>query len=179
MAFVSLVSPSLSGNTRSLRHKTNRKRARSWCFTWNNYTPENLSQLSQPNYFNSEISKLIFQEEIGKESTPHLQGMVQFKNQIDFHKLKEQLPKCHLEKCKSVSASIKYCSKEDTRSGTRYTYGISESEITKIKIPRLTDDEVMINLRKMARLESEQLERENKCILCEELLPCSCPDYGC
>ncbi len=173
---VSLVSPMSQGNTNNLRHKTSRNRSRSWCFTWNNYTPENLSHLSQPNYFPQEIKKMIFQEELGKENTKHLQGFIQFKNQIDFRQIKKYLPKCHLGKCNSVTASIKYCSKEDTRSGTRYTYGISDSELFKKKLPPLTEEELLIGLENLANEETEQLFKEGKCVLCTKKLPCGCPE---
>ncbi len=163
MTFVSLVSPRLSCNTNKLRHRNMRNRSRSWCFTWNNYTVENLSHLSHPDFFKTEIVKLIFQEELGKENTKHLQGFVQFKNQIDFSKLKEYLPKCHLEKCKSVAASIKYCSKEDTRSGTRYTYGIASKELSKKKIPPLSEEEVLANMKELAYRECET---NNECTTC-------------
>ncbi len=177
MTFVSLVSPRLSCNTRKLRHKSTRFRSRSWCFTWNNYTEENLSQLSQPEFFKTKIIKLIFQEEIGKENTKHLQGFVQFKNQIDFSKLKEYLPKCHLEKCKSVAASIKYCSKEDTRSGTRYTYGISPAELTHEKKPPLSEEEIMANLKADAHKDIDAAYDAGLCWICDRKIEiCKCMD---
>lgn len=172
-----LDTPCHRGNTNTLCQTLSRKRARSWCFTWNNYTKKDLAQLALPNFFKSEVKKLIFQEEIGKNKTPHLQGFVQFKNPIDFHKIKEYLPECHLEKCASIRASIKYCSKEDTRLGTRYTYGISDSELAKIKIPPLSDEELLAGLREMHRKEMWTLMDENRCILCLELNPCKCPEW--
>ncbi len=144
MENVSLVSPMSHYCNTKLRHKSSRNRSRSWCFTWNNYTTENLSHLSHPNFFKTEIIKLIFQEEVGKNKTKHLQGFVQFKNQIDFKKIKDYLPKCHIEKCKSVAASIKYCSKEDTRLGTRYTYGITKSEMA---VREISKEEILNNLK--------------------------------
>ncbi len=157
---VSLVSPCLSCNTNKLRHQSPRNRSRSWCFTWNNYTVENLSHLSQPNFCNLKIKKMIFQEEIGKKNTKHLQGFIQFENQIDFNVLKEILPQCHLEKCKSVAASIKYCSKEDTRAGTRYVHGIPDSMLSQNKKPDLTDEEIICNLKLEAYKDIENDEDE-------------------
>ncbi len=154
---VSLVSPGSQCNTSKLRHNRNRNRSRSWCFTWNNYTTENWSQLSHPNFFKTEINKLIFQEEIGKENTKHLQGFVQFKNQIDFNKLKKLLPKCHIEKCKHISSSIRYCSKNESKNGERFTYGINDSELYKEPTPLLLPEEILADL---CRQEKEDIDKD-------------------
>ncbi len=106
--------------------------------------------MSQPKLENLKIKKMIFQEEIGESGTLHLQGFVQFENQVDFNKLKKILPTAHLEKTKSVAASIKYCSKKNTRSGALYTYGISDSELSKEKKPPLEQEEILDNLKELA-----------------------------
>ncbi len=113
-----------NGNTRKPRHATSRNRARTWCFTLNNYKEEDLVSMSHNKWSDMEISRFVFQEEIGEENkTPHLQGMVQFKNQVSFTSLKEFHDKIRWSKCKNLKASIKYCSKEDTRNGKIYKYG--------------------------------------------------------
>ncbi len=115
------------------------KRCRSWCFTLNNHTEKDISLISH--LFESyKIIKIIFQEEMGKNGTPHLQGVIQFKNQFLFSKLKEILPTAHLEKCRSLKASIKYCSKEDTRSGIQFTYGVKKKELWQAE---LTQEEIL------------------------------------
>ncbi len=156
MTLVSHVSPSLSCNTNKLRHKLSRKRGRSWCFTWNNYTEKDLSLLSQPHFFKNKIKKLIFQEEIGENKTKHLQGFVQFKNQVDFEIIKAQIPKCHIEKARSVAAAIKYCSKKESRSGIRYMDGISNHELWSEKKEPLTHEEIMFELKRQAWAELEE-----------------------
>ncbi len=171
---VSLVSPCLSNTKGKMRHKTSRNRSRSWCFTWNNYTAENLSHLSQPKFFPTEICKLIFQEEIGKEKTKHIQGFVQFKNQIDFKKIKGYLPKCHIEKCRDIRASIKYCLKQDTASGTQYTYGISDSELTKINRPRLTQDQMINHMLEQMLVEIAETEA---CFVCDKEYSLCCCNF--
>ncbi len=144
---VSLSHPCLNSNSIKLRQKTSRNRSRSWCFTWNNYTTEDLSQLSYKKFLPTEIDKLIFQEEIGgKKKVKHIQGFVQFKNQIDFNVIQKYLPESHVEKCRNIQASIKYCLKKDTASGIQYTYGISEAELIKINRPRLTQDEILTDM---------------------------------
>ena len=69
-----------NGNTMESRHSSSRNRARTWCFTLNNYTEEDSVSLSHNKWNDMEITKLVFQEEIGEKGTPHLQGVVQFKN---------------------------------------------------------------------------------------------------
>lgn len=109
-----------------------------------------LSQLSQNIIGILKIKKLIFQEEIGKEKTKHLQGFVMFKNQVDFSVVKEALPTAHIEKCKCVGASIKYCSKKDTRSGALHTFGISPAELSRVKLPPLSEEEIYNHLLELS-----------------------------
>ncbi len=111
------------GNTMESRHTSSRNRARTWCFTLNNYTEDDCVSLSHNKWDEFEISKCVFQEEIGEENkTKHLQGVVQFKNQISFTSLKEFHNKIRWSKCKNLNASIKYCSKEKSRNGEIYNY---------------------------------------------------------
>ncbi len=121
-------------NRNSIKRDTNlpRNRARTWCFTLNNYGEEDTVSLSHPEWNNMKITKMVFQEEIGNENgTKHLQGVVQFANQVSFTSLKEFHDKIHWSKCRNLNASIKYCSKEDTRNGEIYTHGDIEKWLWK------------------------------------------------
>lgn len=91
-----------------------RGKARNYCFTLNNYTPEEVKTLCEGDY------KYVFQEETGESGTPHLQGILMFKNAVSFKSIKKLIPRGHIEKCKNKNASIRYCSKEDTRTGEIY-----------------------------------------------------------
>ncbi len=107
------------------------KRHRSYCFTWNNYTVENIAHLTQ-SFMDIGVKKYIFQEEIGEEGTPHLQGVVCFRNGVWFNSLK-RIDKCiHWEVTRpgGLPGSIKYCSKLDTRKkgSSPYKYGIKDTE---------------------------------------------------
>lgn len=98
------------GNTCSSAKR--RVRGRNWVFTWNNY-PEswkNILTHLTPN-------KYVCQQETGSQGTPHIQGLLCFSNPIYFSSLHKQYPTIHWEKCKSLKASISYCSKQETRSG--------------------------------------------------------------
>lgn len=105
------------GNTKS--------KSRNWVFTFNNYTEAELKSLAQDL---GTSGKYIFQEEKGKEGTPHLQGYVEWKNARHFNALKKQFPKIHWEKCNNKKASIAYCCKDDTRIGRVYNKGIEPPE---------------------------------------------------
>lgn len=102
-------------NVKRENGNTNRSHAsKNWCFTWNNYTLEDIDFLIC--LFGSDGSKYIFQEEVGESGTPHLQGFVSFKTKrrpIEYVKKKD----IHWEKTRSVKHSIAYCSKSDSRSG--------------------------------------------------------------
>lgn len=96
-----------SGTVGSASRNTNKK-ARSYCFTYNNYEEKDIGTMEQ--YLSD--TEYIFGEEIGKNGTPHLQGVIRFKNPVSFERLKKDWPKIHWEICKNWTASKKYCSKE-------------------------------------------------------------------
>ncbi len=97
------------------------KRARSWCFTLNNYSESEINTLTQLKNDLS-INIFCFQEEIGKNNTPHLQGVLNFKNAKSFEYIKKINSRAHWEQCRSLKQSLKYCCKEDTRSGKVYVH---------------------------------------------------------
>lgn len=84
-------------------------RFRKVCFTLNNYSEEEYSQILT--VFNG--MKYIIGKEVGEGGTPHLQGYVEFGRQLTFKTLKAYNERWHLEKPKgSRKANIAYCSKE-------------------------------------------------------------------
>ncbi len=106
------------------------KRHRSYCFTWNNYTVENIDTLTQA-FMEIGVKKYIFQEEIGEENNVHhLQGVVCFNNPIWFNTMKRIDNRIHWEPCRDLKGSIRYCSKELTRKkgSSPYKYGIKDTE---------------------------------------------------
>lgn len=102
------------------KRKPQAKKLRSYVFTINNYTDDDLKELER---ISKVAKKLVAQVERGEEGTPHVQGVVQFKNPKTFATLKKQLPRAHIEKCKDLNAAIKYCCKEDTRERVLYRIG--------------------------------------------------------
>lgn len=93
-------------------------RARHWCFTLNNHTEAEITHLTQ------ELGVYLFQEEIGKEGTPHLQGVCSFDNARVLAGMKKVNERAHWEPCKDLAASIKYCSKAETRTGRLWESGM-------------------------------------------------------
>lgn len=101
-------------NTNKKPNSRKNQRERSFCFTLNNYKEEDIKDLLECG------ADYVFQEETGENGTKHLQGVLFFKNAISFDKLKKKFPRQHWEVCKNKKASIKYCSKEETRTGKVY-----------------------------------------------------------
>lgn len=95
---------------------TNNK-SRSYAFTLNNYTKDEIGTLEQEFL---EAAEYGMQEETGKDGTPHLQGFIRYKNPVSFNHVKKLLKRAHWEKAKSIKACRAYCSKEDTRTGRQW-----------------------------------------------------------
>ncbi len=97
-------------------------RARIWCFTINNPDEKDESHLSQEKFLIG-IKSIIWQLEEGEQKTPHIQGVVQLKNQMTFSTIKKKLPEgAHVEVCKNFNASKNYCQKEEGRLKGPYIY---------------------------------------------------------
>lgn len=97
-------------------HERNTCKYRSWFFTFNNYTKEDIDLLIGYG------DKYHFQEETGAEQkTQHLQGVLYFKNARSFKSIKEKFPRIHIEVLKNWKAGIAYCMKERTRSGQLFS----------------------------------------------------------
>jgi len=109
-----------SGNTKQISP------AKHWVFTLNNYEQEDLAVLSSI----SSINRYIFQQEVGENGTPHLQGYVEFKTKkrpISEVKFSQA---AHWETTRNVKKAIAYCHKKD---GTEVPNTV---ELFNIKIPK-------------------------------------------
>lgn len=84
-------------------------RFRKVCFTLNNYSEEEFTQIlrSFVDY------KYVIGKEVGEGGTPHLQGYVEFGRQLSLKQLKEINNRMHIEKTRGTRAqNLKYCRKE-------------------------------------------------------------------
>lgn len=88
---------------------TRNTKKRSWCFTWNNYTDDDIKYLVG---ILSKNGNYLFGEEIGNSGTPHLQGVFRFNSPRSFDSIKKLLKNNHFEPCKNWNASLNYCSKD-------------------------------------------------------------------
>lgn len=98
-------------------------RSRGWTFTWNNFKTDDTLTLDILK--NLKCEKIIFQEEIGKSGTEHIQGYIYWKNARAFSTVKRLLPKCHIEAARNDIAAKRYCEKLDTSvtDGIKYSRG--------------------------------------------------------
>lgn len=99
-----------------------------WCFTLNNYTLDEISAIVL--VLGKLCRQYIFQEEIGKNGTPHLQGCFWLKVRLRLTAVKVKInDRAHYEACKSWDDSVVYCQKEDTREGKIYRFGIKDPPV--------------------------------------------------
>jgi len=95
--------------------------SKNWTFTLNNWTEDDKNELLKICINGAITNRYIFQAEIGKEGTPHLQGYIEFKNKERPFNIFYGNNRYHWEKCRNVKASIAYCSKQDTSTGERWS----------------------------------------------------------
>jgi len=80
-----------------------------WCFTLNNFTPDEYANIKKLECKYSVIGK-----EVGDHGgTPHLQGFIIFKKKLSLSGVKKLLPRAHLEVAKGTSVqAADYCKKD-------------------------------------------------------------------
>lgn len=93
-------------------------KARCYIFTWNNYPPNH-------NMFVETLApaphRYLYQEETGQTGNKHLQGCIHFKSARSWNSVQKALPGAHVERARNWLASVKYCSKEETRTGGQFS----------------------------------------------------------
>lgn len=90
-----------------------KKRSRSFVFTINNYTIEDL-KVFQSSVIKNQSSYYILGFEIGEKGTPHIQGYIHFYNAKTFIQLKKIITRGHIEITHgSIQENIAYCSKDN------------------------------------------------------------------
>jgi len=86
------------------------ERSRAWCFTINNPTGWDTSDLENAI---AQAQYLIKGNEVGENGTPHWQGYIYFKQRKSFSQIRQWLPRAHLEKARGThSQAIQYCKKD-------------------------------------------------------------------
>lgn len=105
-----------------------------WSFTWNNWSEEERRTVHQ--ILLHECVWFVYQEEIGEQGTPHLQGTIKLKDKKRLTALKKFHSKISWRETNSVSAQVAYCTKIESRSGEQYVHGISIPKQVKTHEPR-------------------------------------------
>lgn len=83
-------------------------RVRNFVFTLNNYNDDEVESVKS-----IPCKYLCFGYEVGESGTPHLQGMVCFKNNKTFSAVKRLLPRAHIEKMRGTfKEASEYCKKD-------------------------------------------------------------------
>jgi len=89
-------------------------KVRTFSFTLNNWTEEDCTRLQA-----LEHKYLLYGKEVGDSGTPHLQGMITFKNQRSVKAVIKSMTGCHIEAAKDSAALVEYCKKD----GDVYEHG--------------------------------------------------------
>lgn len=87
----------------------NMSQAKHWCFTLNNYTTANLTQLRN---LGDKVSYVVFGRETGASGTPHLQGFVSFAKRTRRNQVIREIGQAHCTVARDVPRSIEYCKKD-------------------------------------------------------------------
>ncbi len=79
-----------------------------WCFTLNNYTEEDIKDIS-----GWKVKGVAYAKETGENGTPHLQGYVCCNSQLSLVGMKKLNDRCHWEIMKgNLTQNETYCSKQ-------------------------------------------------------------------
>lgn len=83
-------------------------KSRSWCYTLNNYTDDELALIRA-----FEAAYQVIGFEVGEQGTPHLQGYIQWKNPRTLKGMKKLMPRAHLERrMGTIDQAVDYCKKD-------------------------------------------------------------------
>lgn len=82
--------------------------SKTWCFTLNNYSEEELKALR----LLPDITYLLMGKEVSSTGTPHIQGYITFKNAHRFSAMRKFSPRAHWEPTRVDAAANRYCRKD-------------------------------------------------------------------
>lgn len=105
------------------------ERSRAFCFTLNNYTPEEVETVKA-----WDAKYLIFGKEVGETGTPHLQGYVSFQNPKKLTALKKLSVRAHWEIARGTpKQASEYCEKDGDvfEKGTRPLSQVEKGQVEK------------------------------------------------
>ena len=117
------------GNTKLPPQSSQSNQLLHWFFTYNNYETAHLEILEM--IFKPLCSSYCFQQETGKDGTPHLQGVISLKKRMRWSEF-GLMRQIHWEKPKNVAASYLYCCKPETRTGRVFTFNFAPPKELKL-----------------------------------------------
>lgn len=123
------------------------KKRRAYMLTINNYTEDDIKAINET-MDNDNVMDLIGQEEIGDNGTKHIQLYIRYKNPIAFNSVKKAFNRAHIEECRNIVKSAKYCMKEETRVNDGYQW----SKINSASILKTMKDNGTMELEQMSVL---------------------------
>ena len=82
-------------------------RVQNYCFTLNNYTVE-----EETDVMTIDCKYLVIGREVGENGTPHLQGFIAFTNAKSFKAVKTLMLRAPLEVAATIDEAITYCKKD-------------------------------------------------------------------
>lgn len=122
------------GNT---KQPSSNSKTRTFLITFNNYTELELEQFEQWLEVHTEENQ--YQEEIGKQGTPHIQACFKFKNPRSLSSVIKELheisKKIHVEPTRNWNRAVAYCSKQDTKVEGGKAGGNALGDVVKIADP--------------------------------------------
>jgi hypothetical protein len=91
-------------------HPQRRVQSTRWCFTLNNWTPDDEASLR---LLGASVKYLVFGREVGESGTPHLQGFILFHSNKSITAVRGLYPRAHFEVAKAASdVAANYCKKD-------------------------------------------------------------------
>jgi hypothetical protein len=163
----------LDGNTKDSRAKN--IRSRYWFFTLNNHTNEEIDTMTQ------RLERYVFQEEIGENGTPHLQGYAMFNNARSFSSMKKICERAHWERVRNKEKAEEYCQKDDTATGRYWSKGIFIKKSLKLWQPlpewqnRICDILIEEPDSRKIHWVVDYIGNSGKSYLCKWII-CNCPE---
>lgn len=127
--------------------------AKYWCFTLNNWTPEEEHQIQYELTFKDACDYVVYGREIGENETPHLQGFFCLRTKKRLATLKKFLNRAHLE-VKSKKSTMKQASDYCKKEGNFWEWGTLPEDSTSkgLKVIAENYDET-VELAKQGRID--------------------------
>lgn len=99
-------------HSHNLNSKMARQQSKYWVFTLNNYTEEELKDISS--WTKTGVKGVAYGKEQGENGTPHLQGFIVMEKRCELGTVKKLNKRMHLERMKgNIRQNEDYCSKQD------------------------------------------------------------------